>query len=175
MFGIGMGPSKDEKTQYNNLSGASSWSTSHGEADINQSTDFMKSILSGDPGKIGQVLAPQIRGIQDQGQEDLKKASIFGNRSGGTNAFAQTSEDKTRSHVNDLISSLTGSAVSGLNRTGTGLLDTGMSGFSDAFGEAKTMADQHAAKMNDIMKSSEAVVAGVATGGASFAMPGGMP
>jgi hypothetical protein len=153
VFGIDQGPSTQENTQYGNLTSTSGFAANAGEGDLTASSDFMKSILSGDPAKIGQVLGPQIRAIQGQGQQKKQTLAQFGNRGGGTNATAQTIGDNTRSSINDMISSLTGSAVSGLNNTGQNLLGMGMSGFGTAFGEANTMQQQRAAKWNDIFSS----------------------
>lgn len=135
-----------------------------GLGDVNQSSDFMKAILSGDPTKIGQVLGPQIRGIQQQGVQAKKTTAEFHNRGGGTNASLQRIGDTTRSSIQDLISSLTGSAVSGLASTGMGLLNNAQSGFATGFDEAKTMHDQNAAKWNDIFKSITSIGAGVVGG-----------
>jgi hypothetical protein len=164
MFGIGMGPSKQENQQYNNLSGSSSWASNQGMQDITASTDFMKAILSGDPTKIGEVLGPQIKAIQEQGVQQKATNTQFHNRGGGTNATNQRIGDNTRSSVNDLISSVTGSAVSGLNSTGQNLFTAGQSGFGVGFDQAKTMHDQNMAKWNDIFKSSLAVAGGVMGG-----------
>lgn len=98
-----------------------------GEGDINQASGFWGSILSGDPTKIGQVLGPQIQAIQQQGQQQKQTLGQFGNRSGGTNAKAQTIGDTSRSEVNNMVSNLTGSAASSLGSMGTSLLGQGTS------------------------------------------------
>ena len=165
MFGIAEGPSGNQNQQFNNLSGVSSTAANMGLSDIGQSTDFMSAILSGDPAKIGQVLGPQIAGIQGQGQQRKQTNAEFGNRSGGTNATNQTIDDSTRTQTNDLISNLTGSAVSGLANTGTNLLNTGVSGFGTSFSEATTLQNEQANKINDIFSSIGNVVTGAVTGG----------
>lgn len=131
-----------------------------GLGDLSTSTDFMKSILSGDPTKIAQVLGPQIRAIQEQGTQQKKTTAEFGNRGGGTNATNQRIGDTTRSQINDLISSLTGSSVNSLASTGSSLLSTGLSGFGTAFNAANVMQGQSASKWNDIFKSIGSVIAG---------------
>jgi hypothetical protein len=163
-FGIDMGPSTAEGTQYNNLSGLSSTEANMGLGDLSQSQNFMESILSGDPTKIGQILGPQIKAIQGQGQQQKQTQAQFGNRSGGTNASNQTIDDKTRGSINDLISSLTGSAVSGLNNTGLSLTGQAQSGFGTAFNQANTMQAQRAAMFNDLFKSIGDTATGFATG-----------
>lgn len=164
MFGVGMGPSGEEKQQYQNLSGVSSTVANMGLGDVTQSSDFMKAILSGDPTKIGQVLGPQIKGIKQQGQQQKQTMAQFGTRSGGNTAAANNIDNTTRSTIDDLIASLTGSAVSGLSSQGTSLLGAGIQGFGDAFGQASVMQKQNSAKWNDIFKSIGDVASGVATG-----------
>lgn len=161
-FGIDMGPSNAENTQYNNLSGLSSTVANEGLSDLSQSQGFMSAILSGDPAKIGQVLGPQIQAIQQQGQQQKQTNAQFHNRSGGTNASNQTVGDKVTSGVNNLVSSLTGTALNGLNNTGLSLVNTGANGFSTAFGEADTMQQQNAAKWNDIFNSISQAISAVA-------------
>jgi hypothetical protein len=165
MFGIDMGPSTQQNQQFNNLSGLSSTEANIGLGDITQSTDFMSAILSGDPAKIGEVLGPQIKAIQGQGQQQKQTLSQFGNRGGGTNATAQSIDDKTRGSVNDLISSLTGTSLTGLNNTGLALTGNAQSGFGTGFGEATTLQGQRANQIGDIFSSISNIASGAITGG----------
>lgn len=105
----------------------SQYGVNTGESDINQAGGFWSSILSGDPTKIGQVLGPQIQAIQGQGQQQKQTLGQFGNRSGGTNAKAQTIGDTSRSEVNNLVGNLTGAAASNLGSMGQNLLSQGTS------------------------------------------------
>ena len=109
----------------------SQFGINQGEGDINQAQGFWSSILSGDPTKIGQVLSPQIQNIQEQGQQQKQTLSQFGNRSGGTNAKAQTIGDTSRSEINNMISNLTGSAASNLGSLGTNLFGQGTAALGD--------------------------------------------
>lgn len=109
----------------------SQYGVNSGEGDINQANSFWGSILSGDSSKIGQALGPQISNIQQQGQQQKQQLGQFGNRSGGQNASAQTIGDSTRSQVNNMVSSLTGSAASNLGSLGTNLLSQGTSALGD--------------------------------------------
>lgn len=176
MFGIDFGPSGQESQQYNNLSGLSSTEGSMGLSDLGQSTDFMSAILSGNTAAIGQVLGPQIQAIQGQGQQQKQTNAQFGNRSGGTNSSNQTIDDTTRSNVNNLTSSLTGTALSGLNSTGLSLTKQAQSGFGTAFNEGTTMQGQRENQLNDIFSSIGNIASGVVggignldtTGGSSF-------
>lgn len=164
-FGIDQGVSGQENQQYQNLSGLSGFAANEGQKDVASSDAFMQAILSGDPAKIGQFLGPQERAITGQAQQKKQVNAQFGNRGGGTNASNQTIGDTTTASINDMISKLTGTAVSGLSSTGQNLVGEGMSGFGTAFNEADTMQKQRAAKWNDIFNSVASVGSSLATGG----------
>ena len=100
--------------------------TSVGEGDINAASGFYNDLLSGNQAKEAQVLAPEISGVQQRGQQQIQTAGEFGNRSGGTNASAQNNIDSQRSEVNDMIAKLTGGAASGLAGIGTSTLGLGL-------------------------------------------------
>lgn len=173
MFGIDMGPSGQENTQYGNLSSASGFATNQGEGDISASDQFMRAILSGDATKTSQALAPQIGAEKKSAQQDIATRSQFGTRSGGTAAANAASTDKVHSDITSMIAQLTGGAASTLSSTGQGLLGQGMAGSQAAFGEAKTIQDQKAAKINDLISSiastAGGVLAGLPMGAGSFA------
>jgi hypothetical protein len=99
-----------------------SQATGQGLGDVGSAAAFWQNILSGGGTK---ALAPQISGIQQQGQQKLQTLDQFGNRSGGTAAEAATTADTTRASINDLIASLTGSAATNLGSIGSNLLSTG--------------------------------------------------
>lgn len=152
-FGIGMGPSGGQKTQLGETSGLANFATSTGEGDISAASDFWKSILSGDPNKISKVLGPEFSALNKQGQEKKKTAAEFGNRSGGTNAGMQMTDDTTRSSADSLLSSLTSSSADKLGSLGSGLLNTGLEGHIAAFGQESTLHDENSAKLNDLFSS----------------------
>jgi hypothetical protein len=163
-FGIGFGPSGNEKTQYSDIAALSNFATSQGEGDILASDNFWKAILSGDMGQISKVLGPEMSAVNKQGQQAKKTASEFGNRGGGTNAFMQTTDDTTRSSIDSMISKLTGTAAGALGSSGSGLLSTGLSGHEAGFNAATTMQKQNQAKWEDIFNSISQIVSGVAGG-----------
>jgi hypothetical protein len=156
-FGIGMGPSSQEKTQYGDVAGAANFGTSQGEGDILQAQNFWSSILSGDMSKISSVLGPQISAINKQGQQQKKTMFEFGNRGGGTNSAAQSIDDNSLSSIRSMIASLTGGAADKIGSLGTSLFNTGTSADATAFGEANVLHNQNEAKWNDIFKSSAEV------------------
>lgn len=177
-FGIGQGPSGQEKDQYAEEAQLANFSTSQGEGDILASDNFWKSILSGDSGAVAKVLGPEFSAINKQSQQQKKTASEFGNRSGGTNAGNQMADDTTRTTVDEMLSSLTGKAAGALGSSGHNLLGIGSSAHGQAFDMAHVMQQQHAAKMNDLFKSIADVatsVIGGAAGGGGKAFPGMKP
>jgi hypothetical protein len=163
-FGYDMGPSSQENNQYSSLTGLTSTEAGQGLGDLNESQGFMDAILSGDPTKIGQVLSPQIKAIQGQGQQQKQTNATFGNRSGGTNATNQNIDDKTKGSIDDLISSLTGSALQTTNSNGLALTSNAQTGFGTGFGEAKTMQGQRAAQFTDLLSSIGDVASGAIAG-----------
>lgn len=130
-------------TQTSALSSLSGSTASEGLSDVGTSGNFFRSILNGSATK---VLAPQISSIQKQGQQKLQTLSQFGNRSGGTNAAAQTAGDTTLSSINDLIASLTGTAAGALGSEGSGLLNTSINASNSAVNDSQM-------KLSNIMNS----------------------
>jgi hypothetical protein len=152
-FGLGQGPSNQEKTQYGNLSGIGSFATNLGESDVSAASNFWNAILSGDMSKIGKVLGPEISGIKSRAAQSKQTAGQFGNRSGGTNAGIQATDDTTRASINEMIDSLLGTAGSTVGSLGSSLLNTGLSATGAAFGAADVMHGQNASFWNDLFKS----------------------
>lgn len=153
LFGIGMGSTPQESQMYGLTGEIGRFGTSQGENDILQSQNFWSAIMSGDPQKIATVLGPQMSTINRQAQQQKKTAAEFGTRSGGTTAAMNALDTSTLSSIRGMIANLTGSAASNLGSMGENLFSTGLSGATSAFGEAQTMQQQQAAKMNDIFKS----------------------
>jgi len=102
-----------------NAGNVMNFGTSVGEGDVGNASSFENDILGGDPAKIAKLLAPQIKTMQQQGQQQLATTSQFGDRSGGTNASNKKTMDTTRSNIDDMISKLTGGAASNLANIGT--------------------------------------------------------
>ncbi len=167
-FGIGMGPSKEQKNQYGDIANLANFATSRGEGDIAQADNFWKSILSGDPMKISQVLGPETSAINNQAQQAKKTASEFHNRGGGTNAGMQMAGDEVRSRYDKMLSGLTGEAAGQLGASGHGLLGVGVGAHEGAFGEASTIQQLKQQKISDLFKSITSVAASI------FGGPGGL-
>lgn len=101
--------------------------TSVGQGDIGAASAFDSTLLSGNGAAEAKLLAPQISNIQKQGQQQIDTAAQFGNRSGGTNASAQSNIDSQRANVSNMISQLTGGAATSIGNLGTSTLGLGLS------------------------------------------------
>jgi hypothetical protein len=161
-FGVGQGPSSQEKQQFNALNSESDFAAGIGQSDLTASSNFMQGILSGDPSKIAQVLNPQISAVKQRTQQAKDQLAQFSPRSGGTAAAAANMDAGARSDITNLTGSLTGTAASGLGSEGGSLFSAGMSGHESAFNEADTMQQQTAAMFNDIFNSSGSTATAVA-------------
>lgn len=113
-------------SQIGELGSIAGSATKTGQTDLSSASNFFNSLLTGGAAK---TLAPQISSVQKQGQQQLQTLSQFGNRSGGTNAKAQTSSDTSRAQINDMIASLTGTAASNLGSLGTSSLGLGLGAY----------------------------------------------
>jgi hypothetical protein len=160
-FGIGMGPDKNEKSQFYDLGNLANFATSHGEADIASADKFWKGIMSGDPNKISSLLGPETSAINKQAQQSLKTTSEFGNRGGGTNAYAQETGDKVRQNYDSMLSSLVGQSTSQLGSMGQNLLSLGGNAHEGAFKEADVLHEQRSAQLNDLFKSITSIAGAV--------------
>lgn len=110
----------------NQAGGIAGFGTATGEGDIGAASDFDKTLLAGNPAETAKLLAPQIKNITGQAQQQKKTLSQFGNRSGGNNSEAQTIDDKTRGSIDDMVSQLTGKAAGDLGNLGTQTLGLGL-------------------------------------------------
>lgn len=154
MFGIDMGPSSQEQSQYGALTSAGGFATSLGENDLAQSSEFMDALLSGDPTRIAQVLSPMTSAAKTSAQQNNKTATQFGGRSGGTAAGNAARNDTLHSDITNMIGGTMGTAASTLGSQGEGLLGTGITADTTGFNEGLDMQKQRANKVNDVWGSS---------------------
>lgn len=164
MFGIDFGPSAGETGATSALTGESGFAGAVGEGLLGNSSAFIDALLSGNQGKMAELLAPQISAISKQANEKTQTNAQFGSRSGGTNASNQNTMDEARSSVNDMIAKLTSGAIGTGASLGSDLLGKSMSGYSDVFNQNAYEQQQRAAKWNDIIKDASAIAGGVAGG-----------
>jgi hypothetical protein len=151
----------------NNTGNIAGFASGVGQGNVTNSSNFFNSLLSGNSKDQAKVLAPQIKTMQDQGQQQLNTTSQFGNRSGGTNASNQKNMDTTRGNIDNAISSLTGSAASNLMSSGQSLLGTSLNAYQK---QEQMSQDQMANWANSILGKG---ITGAAAAGESFGLGAG--
>jgi hypothetical protein len=147
----------------------STWANTKGQGLTGQAGDLFSALLGGDPKKMASLLAPQIATQQQQGQQAKQTAGQFGNRSGGTNAAMQTTDDKTRANISSMISDLTGKAATGAASMGQSLIDTGLT----ALGQQMNMSQQQMENWSNSIFG-RGITSGVAAGesaGLNYMLP----
>lgn len=139
LFGLGGSASgTDRGTElgaWGTLSDLSNFGKNKGEKAIGQASTYWSDILSGDPTKTAQAIAPQSKIIAGQAEQQRKTTSEFGNRSGGTNAANQMIDTNSAAAIQNLINSLIPQAASHLENIGGMELNLGA-------GTAATLGNQ---------------------------------
>ena len=159
IFDLAMGdPTAVENKAYKDLYG---FENPLGEKSITQGLDWNSDILSGDPAKIAEALAPEIKAGQQQVQQQAQQGAMFGNRGGGTNAATQAAQSEERGNIINLIGGLQRGAASELTGAGENLLNMGSSNVGNA---ANLDLANRQRQVGD--------VAGIAKDAASIAMGG---
>ena len=103
-------------TQMGDLAGYSSGIGKEGTtADMN----YNLGILSGDPSKVAETEAPEIKQAQDQAQQNKNTVAQFGNRGGGMNAVMAGLDDATRAKLLALTGGLRQGAAANAGALGT--------------------------------------------------------
>ena len=100
---LGGDPAAKEEGQLGDLAG---FESNLGEKNAGEASDYYGDILSGDPSKIAEVLAPEIKAGQEQVQQQAETDANFGNRGGGTNASTQAARSDERGNIINLIGGL---------------------------------------------------------------------
>jgi hypothetical protein len=106
------------------------FATGMGESDLTAGSNWMNSIISGDPTKIAQALAPAISGQQGQVSQAKKGLAEFGTRSGGTASATANLDSGARGNIINLVGGLQSGTASNLTGTGSNLLNTGLGAYN---------------------------------------------
>lgn len=96
----------------------STFGTNTGQGAITDANQYYQNILSGDPSKIAESIAPEIQAGQQQTQQAKQGLAQFGTRSGGTAAASAGADAANRGNIISLIGKLQQGAASG--ETGIG-------------------------------------------------------
>ena len=132
---------------HNNLDSLAGYSSNTGEKGTNAAMGYNLGILSGDPTQVAQTLAPEIKTLGEQAQQNKNTVAQFGNRGGGMNSVMAGLDDATRAKLISLMGSLRQGAAQNLGQLGTANLQLGQSGNMDA---AKIAQMEHENQMNSI-------------------------
>lgn len=125
------GGSNPTLNQTKNTAGdISKFGTTTGQGAITDANKYYSDILSGDPSKIAESIAPEIKAGADQTQQEKQSLAQFGTRSGGTAAASAGADASNRSNIISLIGRLQQGAAAGAtgigeNQSGLGLAANG--------------------------------------------------
>jgi hypothetical protein len=142
---------------------AAGYGISSGQGLTSSAGNFYQGLLGGNPAQTAKLLAPQIQANQQQAQQKKQQNAQFGNRSGGTNASNQTTDDTARANTSNMIASLTGQAASGAASLGSNLLDTGLNALNMQVGFSQLQMQNW---QNSILGQGIGTAAGFAEGAA---------
>lgn len=114
-----------------NLAG---FASTTGQQNTSAGSGFFNSLLSGDPTKISQTLAPAISAGQQGVQQQKNEISQFGNRSGGNTAKVASLDSANRGNIINMVGGAQSGAASTLLSSGSSLLGTALSGYGQQAG-----------------------------------------
>lgn len=104
------------------------YSTGVGEKGTTAALNYDLGLLSGDPSKVAQTLAPEQQQIQTQAGQNRNTVAQFGNRGGGMNAVMAGLDDATRAKLLALTGGLRQGAAANAGNLGTANLGLAQSG-----------------------------------------------
>ena len=159
-------PTQGEQNQFGALSG---YQTGVGEGLITPAAQYEENILSGDPTKTAQAMAPEISANQQQTQQFKNQTAEFSPRSGGTAASVANADTSGRSNLIDLLGKEQSGAASTSLSAGSGLLDSA----SSNLGQEAKLADQwrqsQVSDIGQIGQSAAEIAQGLAGGSDGWA------
>jgi hypothetical protein len=97
---------------------AAGFDTGVGESDTTAASKWYNDILSGDPTKMAQAVAPETSAIQGQTQQAKNQTAQFAPRSGGTTAAIAGLDANTRAQIIKLLGGLQSGSASALTGIG---------------------------------------------------------
>lgn len=146
------------KVQEGQLGDLSTFTSNTGQGDVTNANSYYNGILSGDPAKIAQTLAPEISSGAQSAEQQKKTTAEFGNRGGGTNSSSQAIDSGERGNIINLEGGLQRDAAGAEASLGTNLLGQATNNIT---------ADASLKSADQARKSAD--VGGIATGAAQIA------
>ncbi len=154
-------PTEKEQNQFGALSG---YQTGVGEGLITPAAQYEESILSGDPTKTAQAMAPEISANQQQTQQFKNQSAEFSPRSGGTAASVANADTSGRSNLIDLLGKEQSGAASTSLSAGSGLLDSASNNLGNEANLAQNWRNQQTSDINGIAQGAASIAMGLPTG-----------
>jgi hypothetical protein len=102
-----------------NFQTAAGFDTGIGEGDVTKASQWYNDILSGDPTKMAEAVAPETAAIQGETQQAKDQTAQFGGRSGGTAAAIAGMDANSRAQIIKLLGGLQSGAAGSLGGLGT--------------------------------------------------------
>jgi hypothetical protein len=163
IFGLVEGdPTEKEEHQ---LGGLGSYETGTGEGLTTAGAAEEEDILSGDPTKTAQALAPELSSGQTQVEQQAKQNAEFGNRGGGTNASTQAAESGERGNIINLVGGLQSGTAGAAVGQGSGLLGQASSNINSEAGLARAQQQAEQADVGGIVQGAAQIASGFMGGG----------
>ena len=154
-------PVQGEQNQFGSLAG---YQTGVGEGLITPAAQYEENILSGDPTKTAQAMAPEISANQNQTQQFKNQTAEFSPRSGGTAASVANADTSGRSNLIDLLGQEQSGAASTSLSAGSGLLGQASSNLGSEAGLAEQWRKSQVSDIGQIGKSAAEIAQGLAGG-----------
>ena len=164
-------PTKSEESALGDLS---EYQNNLGQQSTSQGLGWESDILSGDPTKIAQALAPEIKTGQEQIQQQAQQNAQFGNRGGGTNASTQAAQSGERGNIINLIGGMQQGAASELTGAGLNLMGQGSTNLMNQAGLASANQARTTSDVGGIASGAGQIASDIFTGGAASGMDPGI-
>jgi hypothetical protein len=154
-------------TQENQLGSLAGYQTGVGEGLITPAAQYEENILSGDPTKTAQAIAPEISANQQQTQQLKNQTAEFSPRSGGTAATIANADTSGRSNLIDLLGKEQSGAASTSLSAGSGLLGQASANIGDVAGFKEERRGETQADIENINKGMNEIASRIMTRGMS--------
>ena len=145
---------------------------STGQNLVTPAATYYENILSGDPSKIAQSLAPEIAAGQGQVEQAALRGANFGSRSGGTAAASRAAEDANRGNIINLVGGLQSHAADAAGSLGSNQENMGAGNVHDVAGMKTAAQNRTAGAIGGIASGAASMLTGMPDLGSLF-NPGG--
>jgi hypothetical protein len=161
-------PTEGEQKKFGSLG---DYQTGVGEGLTTAGAGFNEDILSGDPTKISQALAPEISAGQGQVEQQRLQDANFGTRSGGTAASTEAATAANRGNIIDLVGGLQKSTAESSLSHGGNLMSEASGNIGNEAQLAEQRRQQQVGDVNGIASSVASIATGLPMGGAATTAP----